>query len=466
MTLHQFLLALRGRFWVMVLLAGATFAAVVVVTLLMPRTYEGIVSILADVKDEQMLNTPLAAPRTQLGYMQTQIDILQSQRVARKVVEDMKLDQSAGVQAAFARKGGRGDIKDWIGGGLLADLKVESSQSSVIVAKYSSDDPRFAADVANAFARAYVDTVLKLRTEPTKEAAAWFDDQLKGLRKAFEEAQAKLAAFEREKGIIATDERVDVEVMRLNELSAQSLRAADASYDAGARSGQARSRTAAESVPEVLANPLVQGLKGDLLRADAKLQELATRLGPNHPQYQQQVAEVQALRERVNAEMGKVIGGVQSNAGQSYARRSALERDLAEQRRKVEELRQARSQSQVLIRDVDTAQKAYEAALQRYLVNKVESGAKQTNVAILNPATEPMMPAKPKVALNLALGLFVAILLGLAAVFFLEILDRRVRSTADLEAGVDAPLLGTLQPWQPSRLLAGDDGTKALASPS
>jgi capsular polysaccharide biosynthesis protein len=99
-------------------------------------------------------------------------------------------------------------------------------------------------------------------------------------------------------------------------------------------------------------------------------------------------------------------------------------------------------------------------------VNKVESGAKQTNVAILNPATEPMMPAKPKVALNLALGLFVSILLGLAAVFFLEILDRRVRSTEDLEAGVDAPLLGSLQPWQPSRLLAGDDGTKALASPT
>jgi len=266
MTLHQFLLALRGRFWVMVLLAGATFAAVVVVTLLMPRTYEGIVSILADVKDEQMLNTPLAAPRAQLGYMQTQIDILLSQRVARKVVEDLKLDQSPGVQAAFRKKGAHGDIKDWIAGGLLADLKVDSSQSSVIIAKYSSDDPKFAADVANAFARAYVDTVLKLRTEPTKEAAAWFDDQLKGLRKAFEEAQAKLAAFEREKGIIATDERVDVEVMRLNELSAQMLRATDLSYDAGARMGQARGGL--DSAPDVLANPLVQSLKGELLRAD------------------------------------------------------------------------------------------------------------------------------------------------------------------------------------------------------
>jgi capsular polysaccharide biosynthesis protein len=99
-------------------------------------------------------------------------------------------------------------------------------------------------------------------------------------------------------------------------------------------------------------------------------------------------------------------------------------------------------------------------------VNKVEAGAKSTNVSILNAATEPIMPAKPKIPLNLALGLFVGLLLGCAAVFFLELLDRRVRSNEDLEIGVDAPLLGTLQPWQPSRLLGGPEGAKALPSPT
>ena len=464
MTLQQFLLALRGRLRLFFAIVGATFLGVAVVTFFMPRTYDGIVSILADIKDEQMLTSPQQSPRMQLGYMQTQIDILQSQRVAKKVVEDLKLDQNPAVQAAYEKRGGKGDVKDWIAGGLLADLKVDSSQSSVIVAKYSSDDPKFAADVANAFAKAYVATVLNLRTEPTKEAAAWFDEQLKALRDQFQQAQAKLADYEKENGIIATDERLDVEVMRLNELSAQSLRAADLNYEAGARSGIARG--AGESAPDVLANPLVQGLKGDLLRAEAKLSELSTRLGPNHPQYQQQQAEVQALRERITSESSRVIGGARATAGQSASRRAALDRDMAEQRKKVETLRQARHRSQVLVRDVDTAQKAYEAALQRFLVNKVESGAKQTNVAILNPAVEPMMPAKPKVALNLVLGLFVGLLLGGAAVFFLEILDRRVRSNTDLEVGADVPLLGTLQPWEPSRLLTGANAPRALPNPT
>jgi uncharacterized protein involved in exopolysaccharide biosynthesis len=118
------------------------------------------------------------------------------------------------------------------------------------------------------------------------------------------------------------------------------------------------------------------------------------------------------------------------------------------------------------VRDVDTAQKAYEAALQRYLVNKVESGAQQTNVSMLNAATEPSRPSKPKVPLNIALGVIVGLMLGLGAVFLLELLDRRVRSTADLESGLEAPLLGTLRPWQPSRLLGGADPPRALPGPA
>jgi len=56
MNLHQFLLALRGRLWVFLSLLGATVAAAVVVTLLMPKTYEATASILLDNRDEQSLS--------------------------------------------------------------------------------------------------------------------------------------------------------------------------------------------------------------------------------------------------------------------------------------------------------------------------------------------------------------------------------------------------------------------------
>lgn len=468
MNFHQFLLALRGRIWLFLGLMGATVLAAILVTILMPKTYDATVSVLVDNPDQQSLNQQLMPARQQMGYMQTQVDIIQSQRVARQAVVDMKLAESDHVKAAWQKAGSPGTPEDWVAQGLLTKLKVEVTQSSVIGITYSASDARFATAVANAFAKAYVDTTLNLRVEPTKQAATWFEEQMKGLRQAFEDAQSKLAQFQRDKGIIATDERVDVETARLAELSSQSLRATESSYDSAARLGQT-GRTNAESLPEVLANPLVTSLKTEMLRAESKVQELATRLGPNHPQYQQQQAEVQALRQRIDAEMRKVIGGVASATAQSRSREASLKHDLALQRKRVEDLRDARNEAMVLKQDVDTAQKAYEAALARYHVNKVESGARQTNVTVLNPAIEPTFPSRPRVPLNIALGFFVGTLLGLAAVFLLEILDRRVRSDPDLDGvmlGMDVPLLGTLHAWHPSRLLGSDAAPKALPSPT
>jgi chain length determinant protein EpsF len=464
MTFSQYLLALRGRIWVFAALMAATIAAAICVSLVLPKSYQSTVSILVDNRDEQSLAGAAPDVRQKIGYMQTQVDLIQSQRVARKVVEDMKLHENPSARQAFAASGNPGDIQDWIASGLLFGLKVESSQSSVINLTYTANNARFAADVANAFAKAYMDVTLALRVDPTRQAATWFDEQLKGLRDNLEVSQNKLAAYQREKGIIATDERLDVENSRLAELSTQSLQASNMTYDSAARLGQTRSNTPKESLPEVLANPLVQTLKGEVLRGEAKLQELSTRLGPNHPQYIQQQSENDAMRSRMNAEISKVVGGVQSATSQSAAREASLKRDLAAQRERVVQLRDARAQASVLVRDVDTAQKAYEAALQRSIVNKVESGARQTNVTVLNPALEPSRPSRPKVFMNVILGTVLGFFLGLGAVFLMELLDRRVRSPADLDNGLDAPLLGTVQTWEPSKLLGGPGGMKSLPS--
>lgn len=466
MNFQQFLLALRGRLWIFLVLAGATVAASIVVTLLMPKTYVATAAILVDNRDEQSLTGTVPSARERTGFMQTQVDILQSQSVARRVVRELKLADDPKTKDAFASARAPGSIEDWIASDMLQRLKVDSSQSSVIQIQYSARDPKLAADVANAFARAYMEMTLHLRTEPTRQAASWFDEQLKGLRATFEEAQHKLTAYQKEKGILATDEKLDVEMARLNELSTQSLQAQNLTYESASRSGLAARNASPETLPEVLSNPLIQTLKGELNRAEAGLAEISTRLGPNHPQYVQQSQLVSSLRSRIGAETRRVVEGVRNTTSQSRAREASLKQALDEQRQRVIALREARNEALVLTREVETAQKAYEAALNRYLVNKVESGARQTNVTVLNAATVPTRHAKPKGMLNVLLGLAVGLLLGLGAVFLLELLDRRVRSSEDLEVGLEAPLLASLQPWRPSHLLGGPGpGGRALPSP-
>ena len=112
MNFHQFLLALRGRLWVFLSLLAATVVAAIVVTILMPKTYDATVSVLVDNRDEQMINQQLTPARQQLGYMQTQVDIIQSQRVARQVVKDLGMADNAAVIADWKKSGGKGTPED------------------------------------------------------------------------------------------------------------------------------------------------------------------------------------------------------------------------------------------------------------------------------------------------------------------------------------------------------------------
>src|SRR5437868_6546346 len=122
MSFHQFLLALRGRFWVFLSLLFATVLAAIVVTIIMPKTYDATASVLVDNRDEQMINQQQMPARAQLGYMQTQVDIIQSQRVALQVVRDLKLAEGDAVRADWQKGGGKGTVEDWVAQGILSKL--------------------------------------------------------------------------------------------------------------------------------------------------------------------------------------------------------------------------------------------------------------------------------------------------------------------------------------------------------
>jgi len=470
-TPQQFLLALRARFGVFATVLVATVLAATVASLLLPKSYRATVSLLVDAKNEQSLSNvlPLMLPQEKPSYLQTQMEIITSKRVARRVVQDLKLAENPSTRAEF-ESGGEGSIEDWLVEALLKRLKVETSQSSIINATFSSSDPRFSARVADAFAKAYVDTMLELRVEPTRQAAVWYDEQLKSLRANLEDAQAKLTNYLQREGIVSTDERFDVDSTRLGALSEQVVKAQEQTFQWNAREQQARrflkEDGSPERVPDVLDNPFIQRLKADLMQGEAKLQDLSMQYGSNYPQYQRQLSENRSLRRKLDVEMRKVVGGIASSARQSRQREADLVNAMAAQRARLLELKENRNEFTVLRRNVESAERAYDTAMQRHVVSQVESRSSQSSVTVLNPAVVPSRPFQPKIVLNIALSVVIGTMLGIAIVLLMEIFDRRVRSRGDL--ALDVPLLAVLNTWQPpqGRLLGPPSGAgRALPNP-
>jgi chain length determinant protein EpsF len=465
MDLNQFILALRARRTAFFLVLGATIVAALAIALALPKKYVASTTILLDARDEQqMAPAARATARERAGYLQTQIDLIQSTKVAKRVSHDVKYTQLPGVRDQYERDtGGLGTIEDWAAATLLKNVKADSSGSNIITLQYTDSDPKLAADVANGFAKAYVDTSLELRTEPTREAAAWFEDQLKTLRTNVTQAQQKLTAYQKEKGITSTEERTDVEAIRLNELSTQLLAARNATYDATSRykhateflggnasTGASKDVAAmADSLPEVSASPAVQAVKAALVAAEGRLETATADLGPNHPAYQRAVAEVQGLRAQLASEMKKVVAGLNNSAVQARKREEELKNAYQAQQERLLNMRDSRVDLAIMVRDVDNAQRTYDTALTRWLTNKIESRANLTNIAVLTNAVEPLEPKSPKVPLIGGLSIVVGLLLAGVVVFLLETLDRRVRSRADLESRLAVPSLGRLSRWQP-----------------
>jgi chain length determinant protein EpsF len=440
MNFSQFLAILKARWLVALSVLVLAVVSALGVSLLVPKQYTASASVVVDMKPD-----PIAAMMYQgmmtPAYMQTQVDVMESDRVAQRVVKNLRLAENPKVRAQWQEStGGRGSIEAWLSETFKQSMNVKPSrESNVINVSYRSPDPRFAAALANAFVQAYLDTTLELRVDPAKQYSSFFDVRAKALRDNLEKAQTRLSDFQRDKGIIATDERYDVENFRLNELSSQLVAVQAASAEA-----QSRQANAGSNMQEVLNNPMVASLKLDLSRAEARLKELSQRLGDNNPQVVEAKANISELRARMDSEIQRVVGGTGITSSVNKQREAQIRAEMEAQRQKVLKMKQLRDEGSVLVRDVENAQRAYDAVLQRLNQTSLESETTQSNVYALTQATPPTEPSSPKVVLNTLLGFVVGTLLGLGAALALEMMDRRVRVGEDVLASLGLPLLGTL----------------------
>lgn len=454
MSFGQFISILKARWWAVLLVFVLTVGTTVAVSLLLPKQYTASASVVADFKPDPV--ALISSGMASSGFMATQVDVITSERVALRVVRNLKLAENPQVrQQWLVETEGVGSIETWMVGFFVKQLEVKPSrESSVITVSYKAPDPGFAAAMANSFVQAYLQTALELRVEPAKQYSTFFDNRAKEARDALEKAQSKLSAFQKDNGIIASDERLDIENARLNELSSQNVMLQALASESGSRQMQARSDSA-DKMQEVLNNPLVSGLKADLSRAEAKLQELQARLGDNHPQVVEAKANIAALRSKVDAEIRRVTSGVGVSNTITRQRVADVRTSLEAQRNKVLRLKAVRDEGAVLMRDVESAQRAFEGVTQRLTQSSLESQNTQSNIHLLTAATPPLLPSSPRVFLNSALAVVLGLLLAIGIALLLEMMDRRVRGVDDVAAALGLAVIGVL-PKPHARALIGN----------
>lgn len=447
MNIQQFLLIFKARYKTVLYVTLGTVAFVLVVSLVMPSSYKASSSVVVNaISPDPLAAAGSVALAETPSYISTQSDIIASDNVAFKVVKLLKLDESPEVRQQWMdATDGKGSLDAWLATLLTKKLEVKSSpDSSVLNIVFTAEEPNFAAAVSNAFAQAYINANLELQVEPAKQFSRWYEEQHQELHDKLVEAQSNLSDYQQKTGIVNADQNLDIESVKLDQLSGQLITAKAQTADTESKSKQEDKGP----LSDVLQNPVILNIKSQIIDDEAKLEALG--IGKNHPQYQSIQAEISMLKQKMDSETQTILRGITTSNQVNQQKERELKTSIESQKIRALEINKQRDRLRELQNEVLVAKTAYESLSQRMAEVNLVSHANQTNVSLLSTATVPVKPAFPNLPLNIVASIFLGLVFGVGIAFIREISDRRIRVPEDLNS-LNIPILMQFMPASPKR---------------
>jgi capsular exopolysaccharide synthesis family protein len=416
-----------------------------------------------------------------LETVNSEIQVIESRHMARRVVEKMKLDLDPefnsllrqptlvttvleSIGSVLRRAGGtqltpeeraerdRAGVVDT----LRSRMKVTGrANSRVIEVTFGSENPLKARAIMQTLTDLYLVDQLDVKFEATQRAAAWLNERLSEVTRKVEISEKAVEDFRRENGLIRGKDDVNLSTAQITELSSQLVVARTKVAEADARlkqvEGVARRGGGVESVGEVLASGLIQALRQQESVVLRKQAELTTKYGPKHPQIINVTAELADLRQKINLEVRNVIGNLRTELEVAKAREASLDRGLRDMEQRVGGLNEKELQLRALEREATANRTLLSTFMQRFKETSGQEGIQAPDSRIISAASLPITPSFPNVPLIMSLTIVGSMILGVGLVFAIEQLDSGFRSMDQVEREMGVAALGMIPLLDPAK---------------
>ena len=494
--------SIRKRLWMVVgVVALITMLAVVYVAR-KPDFYEAEARVQVDLEDTGGLSNnirPLYGPSDDPIYFNTQLQILSSPGLMRRVVRTLDLEHNADFfkGSATAKASMWQTLRRMVGLGvkrpdasakqpdqlpltttiaqataredlneakrlephvsaILGGLKVEPvketraayyRETRLIDIKYSHTDPQVAAKVVNAIAETYAFSNLEKRTETNSTTGAFLQKRIAELQQQIRTAEERLVNYAKNNQIISLDPNQNTVVERLSGLNQQLLEAenerksAEAAYNAANAPGAANALADADLKQ---ANDIEAKLI-DLRQKRALLLVEATEEAPEVKEVDQQISELERqfkdLRGRKSATL---LTNLNTRYQQALQREQSLRRSFQEQRAQTLSQNEAAINYRIIQQEIETNKQLLNGLLQGAKENDVVLAGKPNNISVVDYALAPDSPVGPNRARTVLAALFLSIGGGIGLALLLEYLDDSVHSTDEVERVLHLPALAVI----------------------
>jgi capsular exopolysaccharide synthesis family protein len=419
--------------------------------------------------------------------LQTQANILQSDTLALRTVEELRMESTYDfkphfspiglVMGLFSAGGGAADVP----GAKLEDsprrrqsalntfgknLSVKPvSGTRLIEIDYKNPDPKLAALVVNTLTRELSEYTFQTRYQATKSASKWLSDQMGDLRKSSEELQAKVVDLERQSGVYSlggTDtqgrEMAYSGVLDRLQQTTQALTAAEQnrilkgaiaraaeSGDADMLSGLAgNGMGAAGSQSASNSLSLLQSLRQQEAAQKASLSEAEAKFGPKYPKLVEIRANLAGLQHSIKEEISRIRARAKSDYAVAAQAETSTRAQYDQSKQQADVLNNKAIDYAIAREEATSSRSLYNDLLKRLNEAGVLEGLQSSNITVVDPGRTPAKPVKPNVPVYMMVSLAAGVFFGCCAGFIVDTLDNKINDIADLDQQFGLSAIGVL----------------------
>jgi len=431
------------RYWrTSALFAISVFCATAIATFLTKPVYEPTLTLEVDPPGTQafMLERG-AAGSNDAEYLETQSKKLESDELAIHVIRKLRLDQDPDFASPSKIR------QTFVGAARVNEtalalspqendalitfktrLKVQRDSSSRLISvSFAAHDPRTAAQVANELVSEFNYENSKALHEAIVQSSAWLSQQLDDIRSKMDQSNEALVAFQKKTGIVDLDTNKST---LGDEMSILDQQLATARADRILLEAQLPPATQhnPEALPLSESNPVVQTLIQKLAEARTDLSQAEVQYGNNHPKVKKLMNEISQLQTELDLQRRGIYEETKTSYSSAQSREHMLQR---EQGRTAKQMSQM-AEYNTLKKEFQTQSELYNTLYTRVKEVGIAAASNSSNVRLIDHARVLQKPTRPRILLNLGIGILAALFGGVMLAFIREAFETRIRTPEDM----------------------------------
>lgn len=416
-----------------------------VYTLLLPNIYAA--SSRISVSEDMPEINPFAVQQNYMTsynpyFLKTQFEILTSKPILNEVINRLNLQVEWGQDGQTLSR----DVALKI---LKNSVSVfQQRDTSLIVINVKRDNPDEAADIANEIAEVYRDSRLDLASRDARIAIDKIEESLSEQRQRVADAEENIQQIREDLNIavVGGEGQFDVGEVRMQQLEGDRLFAQREMVE---KEGLLKilenldDKDLLEQASYITFDQSVMNTIQQIQDVEVKLSSVQEDYGDNHPEVKRLKSQIITLEGTLKKRLNGLRNGLETEYIIAKNNFESLDKVLASVRTDTIESQGAKFRPyRNALADLETERFIYNQLMSKHRQEIITLQVPRNPVDVIDIAEPNMRPVSPNLFLNVLLSIFVGLGAGVGLAYFIEYLDRSIKSADDIENLLKLKVLG------------------------